>query len=557
MKEAAIYLVTVWLMWVATVVLIFLTGCTPLPRPTATPPAAAMAGLDVLTGVVEHVVVDHGFTADRDLDLRTDLEQADGTRVPLVGLTPEQAETGSEVRVQVRSGVAALTRGGQAAYVVERFEVLTPLPLRLNALDEPRQLAGTDRTLVVVVTVDGGPTWPPDGATDMAAVRELVLGETGAAGYLRAASHGAFGLAGDVTGPHTIANPGSSCDYALILNRARDAARSAGLDPNGYSRHVVFFYPSLGCSWWGLGTIGGNPAWALVTYRYRKQVVVHELGHNLGLLHAHGLACPVGVTRGSLCSPVEYGDTIDVMGGGIGSFACPQLLRLGWLDAPGMPPVVRSGVEARTVSLAPLGTGTLAGARCLALTTPAGERFYVEHRQPTAHDQFSPATGSLDGFSVRYDHGDGRNFTGVTLPETTSTWDMVYRLGRSFVDGALRVTPVALGSDLTVAVGDAPPPGTPTPTPQPATPTPTATRTPQPGVWSVTLDCERVRLRVQTNGERGEEVRFHVLPAGPTRRDRLDSQGRAAVTIAVDPEDTAATVTWRGETRTLALECGE
>lgn len=85
----------------------------------------------------------------------------------------------------------------------------------------------------------------------------------------------------------------------------------------------IFLLPQMNCDWAGLGTVGcGTECIILINgpYNYYKHVILHEIGHTLGLQHA--------VMYGD-----EYGDKGNVMGSGKGCFGAPQLWEMNWMNA--------------------------------------------------------------------------------------------------------------------------------------------------------------------------------------------------------------------------------
>lgn len=78
----------------------------------------------------------------------------------------------------------------------------------------------------------------------------------------------------------------------------------------------MYLMPSAGCSWRGLGELGGKRSW--IDGEMSLRVTAHELGHNFNLLHANTLLCRDGagaaVSFSPSCAPREYLDPWDVMG---------------------------------------------------------------------------------------------------------------------------------------------------------------------------------------------------------------------------------------------------
>src|SRR6185503_1038327 len=112
-------------------------------------------------------------------------------------------------------------------------------------------------------------------------------------------------ITASVAGWFTVAYDSAVCDPAAIAGLAETAAASAGLDVAAYSRRVYAFPQIAACSWWGLGTVGGNPSSAWINGTFAKKVVGHELGHNFGLYHAKARDCGA-VPLGGTCSDLEY-----------------------------------------------------------------------------------------------------------------------------------------------------------------------------------------------------------------------------------------------------------
>lgn len=168
-------------------------------------------------------------------------------------------------------------------------------------------VSGEFRVLYVLAT------WGPMPFTQADA--ERVAQEADA--FFQASSSGRLSMPGSVVGPIQLPRAVfDRCDAPTL----RNAAPPALFD--GYDR-VLFVTPLVeACRFAGLAA----PTEALLNGRLSTPLATHELGHTLGLGHAHGWHC---IALG--CTIAEYGNVFSVMGDGSGDFNAYEKAELEWL----------------------------------------------------------------------------------------------------------------------------------------------------------------------------------------------------------------------------------
>lgn len=311
-------------------------------------------------------------------------------------------------------------------------------------------------------------------------------------------SYGQTWLTGDVFGWYTLPMNSTVCDYSTLATYAQQAATNAGITLSAYTRYVYAF-PKNACTWWGLGTVGGNPSKAWINGDFLRQVTTHEMGHNLGLYHSHSLDCGA-VALGGTCTTSDYGDILDTMGNAKGHYNAFQKERLGWLNygtSPAITTVQSNGVYAITPFETPdAGPKALAILQSTNATTGKQTWFYIEYRQALGFDSFVTSTSTYNITQGVVIHtgspsdGNSSNLLDMT-PATTTWYDPALVVGQSFTDATsgITITPQTVSStQATVAINFG------TPACVRANPTvtlsPSATQKSQPGAtvsYSVTV----------------------------------------------------------------------
>lgn len=335
---------------------------------------------------------------------------------------PEDLLTGARVRVKGMRLGSALAAEGSSTGSVEALVTVAP-----NTL-------GAQKTLVILVNFADKALQP----YTVDAIKTVTFGTVN--NYFKANSYGQTSLAGAVVGWYTIAQSYTVCDASGLRSKALQAATAAGVNVSAYNRRI-FAFPRNACAWSGLGSVGGNPSYALINGGYSLRTVAHELGHNFGLYHSRSLDCGIGVT-GTSCTIGEYGDVFDVLGGSSsGHFNAFQKERLGWLDYGVSPPLTTvTGSGTYSIgALEPLGIQPRA-LKVFKSTDGFGRStfYYMEYRQGVPGGViFHTGTNGVANSS---------NLLDMT-PETLSWSDSPLAIGKSFHDTELGLTVSPLSGD--------------------------------------------------------------------------------------------------------------
>lgn len=275
-------------------------------------------------------------------------------------------------------------------------------------------------------------------------------------------------LSGDVFGWFTLPLDPTGCPTMDIALAAKQAATSSGIDLSGYDR-LVYAFPNIGCSWSGEATVGGAPSHAWFDGTLDSAgVVSHEMGHNLGLMHSHAMACAGQPALSDGCLSVEYGDVLDRMGQYTGGhFNAFQKERLGWLNYGAAPSVLTASTsgsyQLEAVSVQTNGAKAIRVPRDLDPISGEQRWYYLETHQSVGFDDFlatSPYGASvMNGLVVRLgtDNQPGSSFLVDTTPGSQKyDWnDLALALGATYTDdtAGVSITLTSIGIDgATVSV---------------------------------------------------------------------------------------------------------
>ncbi|PIN90657.1 hypothetical protein COU57_02890 [Candidatus Pacearchaeota archaeon CG10_big_fil_rev_8_21_14_0_10_32_14] len=323
---------------------------------------------------------------------------------------------------------------------------------------------GEKRLLVVLANFDDIPTE----TMTVEEARDLVFNQ--ADSYYREVSYEKTWLTGEVyqrwislgNSEDFFSNSGG---YCLELTNIHDTVVSK-IDSDIYFPDydgLIIIFPVI-CPTSSYGTIGSQSSLTndgIVNlsiswihgggYPQGIRTIIHELGHNYGLLHSNSVGCGDNVIGklytnfGGQCSHHEYGNNYDVMGSGDQMhFSGYQKDKLNWFDENNKIEVVQDGYY----SLAPL---EIASSNVQSIKIPVygddssvQDFIYLEYRQPIGSDRdylTSNSCGSkicpIPSSNGVFVNTDKRYLLDMTpnYPLNSSVWiDVVLANGKKFLD---------------------------------------------------------------------------------------------------------------------------
>lgn len=271
---------------------------------------------------------------------------------------------------------------------------------------------GAKKLLVILVD------WGAGLSTDQSTANDFAFSTTDArrrsiTQWYTDVSYGQIAWSGQVTSILTIADPGS-CVLNTIANRADTAAANAGFTLANFDNKMYVFPDPGDCASAGWGQIANKRSWIVdglwnIDDGYARMIPDHELGHNLGEYHGHGLECGADTitnacvtgAQGNFCEDgvgapcvSEYGNAYDVMGNNwtsndydaVNWFGLWHQRRFGWVNGRVTTDPQPGAAADHTFDIGPIEAST--GNAGLVLTTAAGATFVVEYRQPLSQDAY-------------------------------------------------------------------------------------------------------------------------------------------------------------------------
>src|SRR5262249_34836088 len=198
----------------------------------------------------------------------------------------------------------------------------------------------------------------------------------------------------------------------------------------------------------------GNPSHAWINGSLQLRVVGHETGHNLGLYHSHALECGSVTIAAAGCSPIEYGDTVDIMGSAAGHYNAYQKEWLGWLGYGASPPLTTAATDGvysidnyETLGSNPKAVKVLKSANP---NSGARDWYYIEHRQAIGFDGDLAGNTNIVSGVVIHSGSEASADTSYLLdmtPATASWFDPALGVGQTFQDTDSGATISVLSAD--------------------------------------------------------------------------------------------------------------
>jgi chitodextrinase len=323
---------------------------------------------------------------------------------------------------------------------------------------------GPRKTAVVLFTFSGelAEPWSPAESRS-----EVFTAANSVSAFYEEESYGDISLTGklrsdgDVFGWLSVNTSTAGCPFEAWRNAAAEAAADAGIDLSGY-QHVIYEFPHQNSCGTVLGIAGLSGNSVMINGNFfgtRRQTTIHELGHNLGLLHAGSWTCTANGERVQIsdtCSTAEYGDPFDAMG----NIAMRHnngwnLAKLGILKPENVETIEASGDYSMRSALHPTIQPTvLRIPRARDNEGDVTSWYCLEIRQ-TGGVFENVTDASVSGVSIRATDMDSSPETLLldANPATATFQDAPLRVGENFEGGTARITTLsAAGGSATVSI---------------------------------------------------------------------------------------------------------
>ena len=309
--------------------------------------------------------------------------------LPVVGSTDASAAEAVGPPPTTTSPTAP--RAGDPA--VRHDDTVVPRPVSwLPPVSRSAAVPGRTRVLALRIYWSPKPPSYPDDATMRGLMKDT-------AKWFAHASRGRHHLSSKVTPWLKVGGGYSNCGLYDPAKRAIAAAKHRGIGTRGFNRFMIVV-PQCGTN--SQGEMPGRMTWIREAKPY-PSVLVHELGHNLGLDHANSLICTKSARRvpqAGKCYTEEYGDMWDAMGISSQQYSVPVLRRLGWAGR------IASATKSDTWTLR---DAAHSGSGIQALRVPSGgSTYWLEYRTDPHAMTKSPGTFAVTGvpgLQIRLDTG--------------------------------------------------------------------------------------------------------------------------------------------------------
>ncbi|WIO73172.1 Ig-like domain-containing protein [Porticoccaceae bacterium LTM1] len=313
------------------------------------------------------------------------------------------------------------------------------------------QTTGDQKTLTIMVNFNDNTSQP----FTKAQVENAIYTEVNQ--YLYENSFGKLSISGAVTGWHTINVSSTNCDTNTIRSAANTAATNSGYNIANYQR-IMYLFPKNSCSWAGYASVSGSPSYVWLNGKIDMHTVGHEIGHTLGLMHAHAHEADNEVISNNGVT-YEYGDTLDIMGTKPTNLNAFNMELLNWFDNGDVQPITNTG----SYQLDSYGTTRSGLPKALRISrgtdaSGAEQWMYLEYRTAVGYDSIMDSDINYD--SANYNNGvvlrlgtNGNSNSSFLLDATPNSssfydWtDTALEAGNSFTDPKTGTTITVVSAD--------------------------------------------------------------------------------------------------------------